>query len=107
MGETDGWGTITHKTLQDKAMNIPWGSCFYPCGGFVSDDQAKHVTSSLIKHWQTSEVPEFSKSVPFHSTCFYHFGGKVQRNRNPQNSAWPGNAKTALLTVTWGGWKNS
>lgn len=88
-------------------MNIPWGSGFYPCGGFVSDEQAPKVTSALIRHWKTSDIPEFSKYVPFHSTAFYHFGGKVQRNRSLTDSAWPGNSSTALLIVTWGGWKNS
>lgn len=104
LGKEDGWGSITHKLLQDKAMNIPWGSSFYPCGGFVSDKDVKIVTRGLIQHWKNSNIPEFSKKVPFHSTAFYHFGGKAQRNRIPESSAWPGNQNTALLTVTWGGW---
>jgi len=86
-------------------MNIPWGSSFYPCGGFVTAENAKVVTDALIEHWRVSDIPELSKDVPFHSTSFYHFGGTVQKNRNHLNSAWPGNEKTALLTVTWGGWK--
>jgi len=86
-------------------MNIPWGSSFYPCGGFVTVENAKVVTDALIEHWRISDIPELSKDVPFHSTSFYHFGGTIQKNRNHLNSAWPGNEKTALLTVTWGGWK--
>ena len=103
--KTNEWNYISHQDLQ-QGMKVPWGSGFYPFGGFVSDANAKEVTSSLISHWKNSDIPEFSKKVPFHSTSLYQFGGKIQRSRNPEESAWPGNKDTQLLTVTWGGWLN-
>jgi hypothetical protein len=129
---SDGWADISHWELQ-TLFDIPWAASFYPCGGFVADDkvgrcpfaepqpaalppsdpqnlnptihslglQADTVASGLIDAW-VAGMPPGSEGVPFFSTAFYHFGGRAQRSR--AGSAWPGNAHTAWLMVTWGGW---
>ena len=56
-GNEDGWGYISHNLLQTKLNVMPWGLKFYPCGGFVSRENASKVTSALIKHWREAKSP--------------------------------------------------
>lgn len=96
----DGWESITHMQLQGL-FAPPWIASYYPTGGFVAQSNAEKVMQQVIDYWR-KPGPDGAEDVPFHSTAFYHFGGKRQRARSP--SAWPGNEQTNYLCATWGGW---
>lgn len=96
----DGWEYIDHMEVQ-ALFAPPWVVSFYPTGGFVSRDKEDAVFEKVLDHWRNEPQPEGAEQVPFHTTAFYHFGGKPQRERKA--TAWPGNSETKWLTATWGG----
>lgn len=102
-GAEDGWGYISHLRLQ-TCTHMNWGDYYYPTGGFLEEDQFETTALKLLRYWKESDVP-LMESEPVHVTAFYQFGGKVQRQRDPKKSAWPGNEKTRAIAVTWAGWK--
>ena len=100
----DGWDYITHMTLQLKTANFPWGQALYTQGGFVSEEKAERVTERMIAHWREGKMPEGAKEVPVHIAGFYHVAGAKQREREVEETAWPGGKELALGVVTWAGY---